>query len=148
MDTVPTISRMSSDNDHDEENQTTRATTVSSSPSAIYAGLAREQWEDQQQRYMPFEQMVNDMILDPSRRDAIRQEGLDGVTESVDSSFNRASNQLETLRSRTNQSQSTRGVSSSNRLESLHKTAATVSARNGARQFMDETEDAILSGGT
>ena len=116
------------------------------SPSSVYAGMNREWWADQQRRYLPLEDMANDMVLDPERRSEIIQEGLDATTNAVESSFKRSADRLETLRSRTNQSQSTRSKRSASRLDQLGKAATTVTARNSARDFMEETENTILGG--
>lgn len=116
------------------------------SPSSIYAGMTREWWADQQARYFPLEDMTTENLLDPAKRQALRSEGLAATTKAVDNSFNRAGNRLETLRSRTNQSQSARNAESASRLDAVTKTATTVTARNSARQFMDETENAVLGG--
>lgn len=114
------------------------------SPSAINASITREWWADQQARYNPLEDMANDMILNPQRRNQIRNEGLDMTTQAVEGSFDRSADRLETLRSRTNQAQNPRSQRSNSRINELTKTAATVTARNSARRFMDETEDTIL----
>lgn len=114
------------------------------SPSAINASITREWWADQQARYNPLEDMANDMILNPERRGQIRQEGLDVTTQAVEGSFNRSADRLETLRSRTNQAADARSQRSNSRINDLTKTATTVTARNSARRFMDETENAVL----
>lgn len=129
-----------------EAQQTAEARNNYQSPSDIYAEITREWWADQQTRFQPLEQMANDMILDPTRRNEIWQEGLDATSNAVENSFERGANRLETLRSRTNQVQSARGKKSSDRLNSLAKTTTSITARNKAREVLADTEMRVLSG--
>jgi len=110
------------------------------------ANLNREWWADQQARYFPLEDMANDMILDEETRRANRDHVLERVTNDIGASFERSENRLETVRSRGNQVQSQRSEKTSNRLNDIQKAATTVSARNAARQGMDETELQIIGG--
>ena len=116
----------------------------SSSPTETYAALNRQWWEDQQSRYQPLEDMANDMVLNPEKREAILQSGLDKTTDAVNNSFERADNRLETLRSRTNQMQTERSKSSNSRLNALNKTATGVAARNSAREYIEDTETRMI----
>jgi len=122
------------------------APTAAPSPTDISASLNREWWEDQQARFEPLQQMANDMLLDPEKRQGLINEGVNAVSNAVDDSFDRASTRLKTLRSRTNQQQSSRSMKSNSRLDRLSRTATTVGARNAARDYIRETETDLIGG--
>lgn len=116
------------------------------SPSATYARISREQFADEQARFLPLQKMANDLVLNPEKRNQILEHGRNQATEEVDHAFGRAENRLETLGSRSNQMRSARQIEASDASNALHKTAATVSARNRTTQYFDEKQAELLAG--
>lgn len=118
----------------------TASTESSETPDQTYARLTREQFDDQQRRYLPFEQMSYDMVLDPEKRQAYRDEGIGIVNSSVDRAFDAAENRVETVNSRYNQSRSKRQKNIGSRQSAIDRVSLGVSSRNNARQYMDDRE--------
>ena len=143
----------SSDNDQDAPLPTKKKSSAAAqepaaeTPDETFSRIYREQWNDWEERFKPYQDYAFDTVLDPEERARLDQEALDNSQTAVDTAFTRTQERIQTMASRLPQAdEDPQMAEARNRQLSLAQRSTKNDAYNKTQQALADREMERIAG--